>query len=104
MPEKRISHEIVPMDNDLVVIGGKSCYSSCEQKSSLRRLTCQNGKCDWAETVMEQQLNIARYHFIAMLLPDERTDCGTSLYYEAFIFVCVCAFMYICTSLQCMLS
>ena len=63
-------HEIVPFDKDVVIIGG--IYSGYQ--SLLHRLTCQNQDCEWK--TMSQQLKVARYHFVAILIPDELVDCS----------------------------
>ena len=70
MPNKLYGHEIVPFDKDVVIIGG---YSSGYQ-SSLHRLTCHNQDCEWK--TMSQQLKVARYYFVAILIPDELVDCS----------------------------
>ena len=71
MPNKLYGHEIVPFDKDVVIIGGiKGGYST----SSLHCLTCQNQDCEWK--TMSQQLEVARYLFVAILIPDELVDCS----------------------------
>ena len=77
MPNKLEDHEIVPFDKDVVIIGGWSIDSSPGRQSSLYRLTCQNQDCEWK--TMSQELKIARYGMVAMLIPDELVDCGKYL-------------------------
>ena len=65
---------MVPLDKDLVVIGG---FSSDGYQSSLYILSCHNKGCGW--TTMTQTLQVARYYHVAMLIPDELTDCSKKL-------------------------
>ena len=69
MPNKLQGHEIVPFDKDVVIVGGEF-----PQSSSLYRLTCQNQDCEWK--TMSQQLKVARFDFVAILIPDELVDCS----------------------------
>ena len=70
MPRKMKEHHMVILDKtDVVVIGGWDGG----QLSSLYRMTCQNKECEW-ET-MSQTLKFGRNNFVAMLIPDELTDC-----------------------------
>ena len=71
MPKKLDSHEIVPFDKDVVIIGG---WDGSSYQSSLHRLTCQNQDCEWK--TMSQQLKVARDWFVAILIPDELVDCS----------------------------
>ena len=72
MPNKLSQHEIVPFDKDVVIIGGDPPGSG--YSSSLHHLTCQNQDCEWK--TMSQQLKVARYRFVAILIPDELVDCS----------------------------
>ena len=72
MPNKLYGHAIVPFDKDVVIIGGLVPYVGSQ--SSLHRLTCQNQDCEWK--TMSQQLKLARFSFVAILIPDELVDCS----------------------------
>ena len=74
MPIKLWQHEIVPFDKDVVIIGGAYYQSGWVYQSSLHRLTCHNQDCEWK--TMSQQLKVARYRFVAILIPDELVDCS----------------------------
>ena len=67
---------MVTLDKDVVAIGGASF------ESSLYLMTCQNKVCEWQ--TMSQELKVGRYVFVAMLIPDELTDCGKN--FQIFIF------------------
>ena len=70
---------MVTLDKHLVVIGGfggvkgYATYSD-DYQSPLYLMTCQNKVCGWY--TMSQELNVGREDFVAMLIPDELTDCG----------------------------
>ena len=68
---------MVPLDKDLVVIAGRSCTGGCSFESSLYLLSCHNKACGW--TSMSQTLQVARQQFVAMLIPDDLTDCSKKL-------------------------
>ena len=70
---------MVTLDKDVVAIGGK-VYPDLQ--SSLYLMTCQNKVCEWQ--TMSQELKVGRYQFVAMLIPDELTDCGKN--FQIFIF------------------
>ena len=72
MAKKLEGHEMVQLDNDVVIIGGRDEH--LDEQSSLHRLTCQNQDCEWK--TMSQQLKVARYRFVAILIPDELVDCS----------------------------
>ena len=74
MPKKLRSHKMVQFDKDVVIIGG---YDGNNYQSRLYCLTCQNQDCEWK--TMSQELKIARYRMVAMLIPDELVDCGKYL-------------------------
>ena len=76
MPKKLLNHQMVPFDKDVVIIGGGGAGTV---KSSLYRFTCQNQDCEWKS--MSQKLKLARYLFVAMLIPDELVDCGKYIYF-----------------------
>ena len=68
-------HEIVTLGKDLVSIGGYDPYSY-NYHSSMYLMTCQNKFCVWH--VMSQALKVARKSFVALIIPNELTDCGKS--------------------------
>ena len=73
---------MVTLDKDVVAIGGY-CYPNCsDYQSSLYLMTCQNKVCEWQ--TMSQELKVGRSNFVAMLIPDELTDCGKN--FQIFIF------------------
>ena len=74
MPKKLEAHKMVQFDKDVVIIGG---YDGIIAQSRLYCLTCQNQDCEWK--TMSQELKIARYGMVAMLIPDELVDCGKYL-------------------------
>ena len=74
LPKILQDHAMVPLDKDLVVIGGNDGSGA---QSSLYLLSCHNKGCGW--TTMTQTLQVGRYGFVAMVLPDELTDCGKEL-------------------------
>ena len=74
MPNGLSHHEIVPFDKDVVIIGGEYYQSGWVYQSLLHRLTCQNQDCEWK--TMSQQLKVARWDFVAILIPDELVDCS----------------------------
>ena len=76
LPKTLYDHAMVPLDKDLVVIGGHSNDGSGIQ-SSLYLLSCHNKGCGWA--TMTQTLQVARVYHVAMLIPDELTDCSKKL-------------------------
>ena len=78
LPKALYGHAMVTLDKDVVALGG---YSSGSQ-SSLYLMTCQNKVCEWQ--TMSQKLKIDRASFVAMLIPDELTDCGKN--FQIFIF------------------
>ena len=75
LPKTLKDHAMVPLDKDLVVIGGYSGDGS--YPSRLYLLSCHNKGCGW--TTMTQTLQVARNRFVAMLIPDELTDCSKKL-------------------------
>ena len=74
------SHEMVTLDKDVVAIGGRN--KNYDHQSSLYLMTCQNKVCEWQ--TMSQELKVGRQLFVAMLIPDELTDCGKN--FQIFIF------------------
>ena len=76
LPKTLQRHAMVPLDKDLVVIAGYSNDGSGYQ-SSLYILSCHNKGCGWA--TMTQTLQVARQQFVAMLIPDDLTDCSKKL-------------------------
>ena len=71
---------MVTLDKDVVVLGG--WVSGSGYQSSLYLMTCQNKVCEWQ--TMSQELKVGREDFVAMLIPDELTDCGKN--FQIFIF------------------
>ena len=65
---------MVEFDGTVVAIGG---YSKDDQSSSLIKLVCSIDECQWTE--MSQKLEVARCLFVAMLIPDEMTNCHKKL-------------------------
>jgi hypothetical protein len=60
-----------PYGQGVIVIGG---YSRTEGvQSSIYKLICDQLECKWSK--MEQQLQIARYRAVAMLIPNHLTNC-----------------------------
>jgi hypothetical protein len=59
-----------PDGQGVIVIGG---YSN-EVQSSMYKLICDQLGCKWSE--MEQQLQIPRSYFVAMLIPDTLANCS----------------------------
>jgi hypothetical protein len=53
----------------VIAIGG----NSNGVHSSMYKLICDQLECKWSE--MEQQLQIARQLFVAMLIPNHLTNC-----------------------------
>ena len=75
MPKKLHAHQTVPLDQDVVIIGGTTNYGNgMNMQSSLYRFTCQNQDCEFK--TMSQELKISRGWFVAMLIPDDLVDCG----------------------------
>ena len=76
LPKTLGGHAMVTLDKDIVVIGGMSSDGS-QYQSSLYILSCHNKGCGW--TTMTQTLQVARSSHVAMLIPDELTDCSKKL-------------------------
>jgi hypothetical protein len=60
-----------PNGEGVIVIGG---YSDGDLLSTFYQLKCNARMCQWLE--MQQKLQIARRHFVAMLVPDDITVCN----------------------------
>jgi hypothetical protein len=60
-----------PDGQGVIVIGGYSAGDGYQ--SSIYKLICDQLECKWSE--MEQQLQIARYSAVAMLIPNHLTTC-----------------------------
>jgi hypothetical protein len=71
LPKKLRGASLLPSPDGqgVIVIGG---YSDGYQ-SSIYKLICDQLECKWSE--MEQQLQIARYLSVAMLIPNHLTNC-----------------------------
>ena len=70
---------MVTLDKHLVAIGGFGGFKGYhtfddDYQSPLYLMTCHNKVCGWY--TMSQELNVGRRQFVAMLIPDELTDCG----------------------------
>ena len=65
---------MVKIGKDLVVIGGYSSLSG--HSSSVFKLSCSFGNCQW--TKMRQELKIPRREMVAIAVPNEFLNCGTS--------------------------
>jgi hypothetical protein len=61
-----------PDGQGVIVIGGYS-DTDYEYQYSMYKLICDQLECKWSE--MEQQLKIARDDFVAMLIPNQLTNC-----------------------------
>ena len=63
---------MVNFDGSVIVIGGWGKEDG--HSDSLYKLVCSNDKrCKWEE--MSQKLTVARQNFVAMMIPDEMTNC-----------------------------
>ena len=69
LPKSLYGHAMIPLQNELVIIGG---YSG-GKTSSLYSLTCQNGECQWSK--MTQELKKPRWYHTALAVPEEFADC-----------------------------
>ena len=66
---------MVSLGDKIFVIGGLSGpWSEGNILSDIYQLRCSN--CPWSK--LDQSLQYARYDFIAMLIPDVITDCGSA--------------------------
>jgi hypothetical protein len=61
-----------PDGQGVILMGGYSATNDAYQ-SSIYKVICDQLGCKWSE--MEQQLKISRQHFVAMLIPDNFTNC-----------------------------
>ena len=59
---------MVRMGKDLVVVGGKHCYTS-QLSESLFRLSCFNNTCSWEK--LKEEMDIPRTIFVAVAIPDD---------------------------------
>jgi hypothetical protein len=75
LPKKLSGASLVPSPDDQGVIsmGGHS-YTDNLQQSSIYKLICDQLGCKWS--IMKQQLQIARYWSVAMLIPNHLTNCS----------------------------
>ena len=68
-------HAMVKINDDLIVIGGKTVkYPSSTYSSYLNRLTFLNGELQWI--LLPQKLKIPRYEMVAAVIPDDFLDCS----------------------------
>ena len=73
---------MVTLDKDVVVIGGyRESGTSLEP---LYLMNCLFFHCEWK--LMSQELKFARQNFVAMLIPDELTDCGKNLKLNIYLY------------------
>ena len=70
MPIGLEGHSMVSWQNDAIVLGGER--SGARYSSSLYKLSCHNGTFKWEE--MQPKMMIARYAFVATLVPDHFVD------------------------------
>ena len=71
-------HAMVKVNDDLIVIGGKSVEKGPSTITSispyLNRLTFLNGKLQWI--LLPQKLKIPRHRMVAAVIPDDFLDCS----------------------------
>ena len=75
MPKELCCNVIVtsPSGNGVIIVGGST--TNLEMQSSLYEMRCGPYLvCEWYE--MTQKLQVARFRFVAMLIPDEITNCN----------------------------
>ena len=74
LPRALASHEMVSLGNRLITMGG---YNYGEEFGGFQNIMfqfeCSNLNCQWKQ--MAQTLDYARRDFVAMLIPNELTDC-----------------------------
>ena len=60
------------IDGDIIIIGG-SIGSTDTHHTSLYKLSCANGVCNWS--ILPQELESPRGLLVAMVVPDDFFDC-----------------------------
>ena len=74
-PKPLRGHALVSIGSDIIVIGGISdVRQEYVRHSSLYKLSCKNGDCQW--TTLPQSLKFARSDMVAMAIPDDFFDCN----------------------------
>ena len=64
---------MVSTENSLVVIGGVDNFDEDSVSKDLFELCCLESGCQWRE--MEPKLKVGRSHMVAMMVPDDLTNC-----------------------------
>lgn len=63
---------MVEFDDTVVAIGGYKNLIGYSDR--LYKLSCTEGSpCEWIE--MRQKLKVARHYFVAIMIPNELTEC-----------------------------
>ena len=76
LPKTLISHEIVRIGLDLLVLGGFNPNANGIRYYSeeLFKLSCTNNECEWEK--LPQNLTIPRSEFVAIPVPDDFITCN----------------------------
>ena len=73
LPKPLYLLKMIEFGDTAIAIGGTS-YDGLHPSNSLYKLVCYHGtNCEWKE--MSQKLRVARFDFVAMLIPDWMTNC-----------------------------
>ena len=75
LPKPLLAHSMVSTENSLVVLGGVDNFDEDSVSKDLFELSCLESGCQWRE--MEQKLKVGRSHMVAMMVPDDLTNCET---------------------------
>ena len=72
LPIPLLSFKMVEFDGKLIAVGGFNGLSN-QGSDALYKLVCSDDDCEWQE--MSQKLSVGKYAFVAMMVPDELTNC-----------------------------
>ena len=70
LPHSMASHSLVTTENNLYTIGGFDGYNAV---SDILKFECETSDCSW--TPMDQKLRFGRFDAVAILIPDDVTEC-----------------------------
>lgn len=73
LPKPLLAHSMVSTENSLVVIGGVDNFDEDSVSKDLFELSCLESGCQWRE--MEPKMKVGRSHMVAMMVPDDLTNC-----------------------------
>ena len=73
LPKPLLAHSMVSSKNSVVILGGLDNVDGVSK--DLFELSCLETGCQWRE--MEQKLKVGRSHMVALMVPDDLTNCET---------------------------